>query len=62
MHSEGVPKQHLGVLALGRDTLVLARIKRSMPVIKCEPNETAENALIRVWVDAGKEEGKDFWW
>lgn len=56
MHSEGVPKQHLGVLALGRDTMVLARIKCSMPVIKCEPSEAAENALIRVWVDAGKEE------
>lgn len=60
MHSDGMPKQHLGVLALGRDTMVLARIKCSTPVIKCELSEAAENALTRVWVDAGKEERKDF--
>lgn len=56
MHSDGMPKQHLGVLALGRDTMVLARIKCSTPVIKCELSEATENALTRVWVDAGKEE------
>lgn len=56
MHCEGVPKQHLGVLALGRDTMVLVRIKCSMPVIKCDLSESAVNTLTHVCVNAGKDE------